>query len=186
MLFQQLTFFVSIFFLTICFTPWVFQKELTLQQNSSGHFITGFVSSEHFSHGGMQTTSELGYELYGCFRIEKETCDLYNLLWLIFFRLLSMLCPPKDSWASCPSAESWLWSPLLSKGGSRAPNGWRSAYTVGVSAGEQRGCSLMSSVSIPLGVLGQPWTSHCCVCSAEGLILSFTALQSLSFISYHV
>lgn len=173
-LFTLTFYFIELFF-TVFIMTGVFQKEFRAQQNSYGHLITVLVSSGHFSHGGMQTTSELGYELYGCSEKEKKKRDLYILLsLLLFFRLLSMLCPPTDSWASCPSAERWLWSLWPSKGSSRAPNCWRTAYTVGVSAGEQRGPSLMSSVVIPLGVLGQPQTSHCRVWSAEVQILSFT------------
>lgn len=41
-------------------------------------FITVFVSSEHFSHVGMQTSSELEYVLYDC--LEKKKRDLYILL----------------------------------------------------------------------------------------------------------
>lgn len=99
-----------------------------------------------------------------CTAVERERerkKGTFTFFCLSFFSLLSMLCPPVDSWASCPSAERWLWSLWPSKGSSRAPSCWRTAYTVGVSAGQQRGWSLMSSVAIPLGVLGQPQTSCC-------------------------
>lgn len=50
----------------------------------------------------------------------------------VFFRLLSMLTPPMDSWASCPSIKLSPWLRLLSKESSRVASSWRTAYRVGV------------------------------------------------------
>lgn len=74
-------------------------------------------------------------------------------------RLLSMLTPPTDSWASCPSIKRSLWLLLLSKESSQAPNFWRTAYKVGDSVTltpvQYRFC-LMSCLVILQGVRGQP------------------------------
>lgn len=76
-----------IFFFTLFIMTGVFQKELRAQQNSYGHLITVFVSSGHFSHGGMQTTSELGYELYGCSEKKKKKGTFTFFCLSLFFQI---------------------------------------------------------------------------------------------------
>lgn len=63
-------------------------------------------------------------------RLKKRQPWRYRLF--VFYRLLSTLTPPMDSWASCPSIKLSPWLRLLSKESSRVASSWRTAYRVGV------------------------------------------------------
>lgn len=131
----------------------------------SWHFsiIMVFVSSGHFLHGGMQV--ELGYWTV------KNPQWLSRSFVFVLFRLLSMLRPRMDSWASCHFTERSLWLLLLSKGSNQAPNSWRTSYKVGLNVRAVKLCFLC--------VWGQPQPSYC---------YDITAVQGKchSFIGSHV
>lgn len=148
------------------------------QQNSSGLFIT-CLCVQWALFAQWNANHKWTWIRVDTIRLFRKERDLYILLSLLLFsdcRACRVNQHIPEQVAASPS-----------QGSSRAPDCcWRSACTVGVSAEERRGSSLMSSVAIPPGVPGQPQTPCCRVWSAEGQTSLYhtsgpIALQSFGF-----